>query len=34
MGLLYDYHVILTLGFVKSSRGYMKRHIRNPAFLF
>jgi hypothetical protein len=25
MGLLYDYHVMLILGFVKGTRGYVKR---------
>jgi hypothetical protein len=25
MGLLYDYHVLLTLGFVKVTRGYVKK---------
>jgi hypothetical protein len=25
MGLLYDYHVMLTLGFVKVTRGYVKK---------
>ena len=27
-------HVILTLGFVKVTRGYDKRQSRNPAFYF
>ena len=25
MGLLYDYHVMLILGFVKVARGYVKK---------
>jgi len=25
MGLLYDYHELLTLGFVKVTRGYVKK---------
>ena len=25
MGLLYDYHVLLTLGFVKVTNGYVKK---------
>jgi len=25
MGLLYDYHELLTLGFVKDTRGYVKK---------
>jgi len=25
MGLLYDYHVMLTLAFVKVTRGYLKK---------
>jgi hypothetical protein len=28
MGLLYDYHVILILGFVKGTCGYMKKAER------
>ena len=27
MGLLYDYHELLTLGFVKVTRGYVKKGI-------
>jgi hypothetical protein len=29
MGLLYDYHVLLTLGFVKGTRGYVKKAERS-----
>ena len=32
MGILYDYHELLTLGFVKGARGYVKKQSRNPAF--
>ena len=30
MGLLYDYHVMLTLGFVKVTRGYVKKAEPKP----
>ena len=35
MGLLYDYHELLTLGFVKVTYGYVKKAesiIYDPAF--
>ena len=31
MGLLYDYHVMLTLHFVKVTRGYVKK--TEPIFM-
>jgi len=30
MGLLYDYHELLTLGFVKVTRGYVKKAAPKP----
>ena len=35
MGLLYDYHVLLTMGFVKGTDGYVDLpHLIAPIFVF
>jgi len=34
MGLLYDYHVMLTLRFVKCTRGYVKSGYAIPISLW